>query len=551
MSQSQKRGVGFKTCGVFCTKFKFQTETRRSDKSSFFCKHSLNLVSVRNLTEMAQFGFENDVHSILKLDMPITNAPMARWQRKASSSNTSSLNTLSPGKSANVSLSSSKTPNKTPGKNKKTPSKMGGDRFIPTRNNKQMDVANFLLTKENEPADANPALSIESQKAWSVTLNGYNIEDAKILHLGGKPLNAPEGYQNNLKVLYSQVSTPASLKKTRYISSTPDKILDAPGLRNDFYLNLLDWSSRNVLAVALDNSVYLWDASQGDITLLVKMEREEDYICSLSWTKEGSYLAVGTSDCKVQLWDVENQKRLRSMTSHTARVSSLSWNDYILSSGSRSGHIHHHDVRVADHLISTLAGHSQEVCGLKWSPDGRYLASGGNDNLVCLWPRVQEGSSNSEGQLIRRLSEHQGAVKALAWCPWQSNILASGGGTSDRHIRIWNVNSGSCVSSLDTQSQVSSLVFAPNYKELVSAHGFAHHNVVIWKYPSLSKVSELNGHDGRVLSLVLSPDNTTVATVAGDETIRLWKSFEMDPVKKKAKEKLFSSASSVIHQSIR
>lgn len=33
----------------------------------------------------------------------------------------------------------------------------------------------------------------------------------------------------------------------------------------------------------------------------MKMEREEDYICSLSWTKEGSYLAVGTSDCKVQV----------------------------------------------------------------------------------------------------------------------------------------------------------------------------------------------------------------------------------------------------------
>lgn len=98
-----------------------------------------------------------------------------------------------------------------------------------------------------------------------MSLNGYNIEDAKILHLGGQPLNAPEGeyicadmvlgknvmrifkpvmvyfisiqftgYQNNLKVLYSQAITPASLKKTRYICSTPDRILDAPELRNDF-----------------------------------------------------------------------------------------------------------------------------------------------------------------------------------------------------------------------------------------------------------------------------------------------------------------------------
>ncbi|KAL7387210.1 hypothetical protein ABVT39_019971 [Epinephelus coioides] len=497
---------------------------------------------------MAQFGFENDIHSILKLDMPITNAPMARWQRKASSSNTSAG--LSPGKPANVSLSSSRTPSKTPGKNKKqTPSKMGADRFIPVRNSKQMDVASFLLSKENEPADANTSAgSSESQKAWSMSLNGYNIEDAKILHLGGKPLNAPEGYQNNLKVLYSQGTTPASVKKTRYIPSTPDRILDAPELRNDFYLDLLDWSSRNVLAVALHNSVYLWDATQGDITLLMKLEREEDYICSLSWTKEGNYLAIGTSDCKVQLWDVDNQKRLRTMASHTARVGSLSWNDHILSSGSRSGHIHHHDVRVADHHIFTLAGHSQEVCGLKWSPDGRYLASGGNDNLVFVWPSVQNSGPQ---QSVHSWSEHQGAVKALAWCPWQPNILASGGGTSDRHIRIWNVNSGSCISSLDTQSQISSLVFAPNYKELVSAHGYAHNNVVIWKYPALTKVAELNGHEDRVLSLSLSPDCSTVVTVAGDETIRLWKSFEIDPIKKKAKERLVKSTSSVIHQSIR
>lgn len=136
---------------------------------------------------MAQFGFENDIHSILKLDMPITNAPMARWQRKASSSSASALNGLSPGKSANVSQSSSKTPSKTPGDvfsvysrsstkpcrynslsvnhcsifcilgktKKQTPSKMGGDRFIPIRNSKQMDVASFLVTKENDPVDTN------------------------------------------------------------------------------------------------------------------------------------------------------------------------------------------------------------------------------------------------------------------------------------------------------------------------------------------------------------------------------------------------------------
>lgn len=86
-------------------------------------------------------------------------------------------------------------------------------------------------------------------------------------------------------------------------------------------------------------------------------------------------------------------------------------------SGSRSGQIHHHDVRVADHLIYRLTGHSQEVCGLQWSPDGRHLASGGNDNLVCVWPRVQEGGLGNNSQPIRCWSEHQGAVKVRGFSP--------------------------------------------------------------------------------------------------------------------------------------
>ncbi|XP_076837495.1 cell division cycle protein 20 homolog isoform X2 [Brachyhypopomus gauderio] len=496
---------------------------------------------------MAHFGFENDIHSVLKLDMPITNAPMARWQRKASTSASANTSALSPSKSSNRSISMSKTPSKTPGKSGKTqntPSKAGGDRFIPTRNPTRMDVATFLMSKENEPVDQTVSASAPTQKAWSVTLNGYDLEEAKILHLGGKPLNAPEGYQNNLKVLYSQVPTPVSIKKTRYISTVPERILDAPELKNDFYLNLMDWGKHNLLAVALSEQVYLWDAAPGDITMLKKMEDENDFICSVSWSNDGNFLAIGTSDCKVELWDVPYNKRLRSMDGHHARVSCLSWNDHVLSSGSRSGLIHQHDVRVADHHLCTLRGHSQEVCGLTWSPDGRYLASGGNDNLVNIWPSVQGASQQTA---VHSFTEHQGAVKALAWCPWQPSILASGGGTSDRHIRIWNVNSGSCINAWDTCSQVSSLLFAPNYKELVSGHGFAHDKIFIWKYPSLAKVTELEGHDGRILNMALSPDGSTVASISADETIRLWKCFEKDPSKKPKA----ASTSSIIQQHIR
>lgn len=56
-----------------------------------------------------------------------------------------------------------------------------------------------------------------------------------------------------------------------------------------------------MLAVALDNSVYLWSASSGDILQLLQMEQPGDYVSSVSWIKEGNYLAVGTSNAEVQV----------------------------------------------------------------------------------------------------------------------------------------------------------------------------------------------------------------------------------------------------------
>ena len=54
-----------------------------------------------------------------------------------------------------------------------------------------------------------------------------------------------------------------------------------------------------------------------------------------------------------------------------------------------------------------------------------------------------------------RSDEHTAAVKALAWDPHISGILATGGGTADKHIRFWNTSNGTLLNELDTGSQVS------------------------------------------------------------------------------------------------
>ena len=245
---------------------------------------------------------------------------------------------------------------------------------------------------------------------------------------------------------------------------------------------------------------------------------------------------AAAADHKVQIWDVEKLKQIRSMDGHRARVSSLAWNGPMLSSGGRDSTIVHHDVRDARHKVGTLRGHTQEVCGLKWSPSGTQLASGGNDNLLNIWDdRYTRETGHSTDTALHRLEAHQAAVKALAWCPWQRHLLASGGGTADRMIRFWNANNGVMLNEVDTHSQVCALQWSQHDKELVSSHGYSHNQLIVWKYPSMVKVAELTGHTSRVLHMAQSPDGQTVVSAAADETLRFWKILGGKDTKKEQK----------------
>lgn len=411
-----------------------------------------------------------------------------------------------------------------------------------------MDRSTYLMSKENECNPAGGASSggggaasgsasgggsaaaPEFKKVLKTNLLGAPSASAsnyRVLALSNKAPEPEQGYQNGLKVLYSQNKGRSALptaRPTRHIPSAPVRILDAPDLRDDFYLNLLSWGSNDVLAVALGQCVYLWNATSGDITELLSLEGD-DYVSSVSWTESGTHVAVGTAGGQTQFWDSTALTQLRTMDGHTGRVGALAWNDHVVTSGSRDTTAVHHDLRIQRHAVGTLRGHTQEICGLSWSPDGSTVASGGNDNICCLWDASVGHDRFSTAAPRFTLTEHQAAVKALAWCPFERNTLATGGGTADRCIKTWNTQTGSMLNSIDTGSQVLSLLWSKTEKELLSSHGFAENQLCLWKYPSMVKTKELTGHTSRVLFTAASPDGRTVVSGAADETLRFWDVF--------------------------
>ena len=223
----------------------------------------------------------------------------------------------------------------------------------------------------------------------------------------------------------------------------------------------------------------------------------------------------------VEIYDINKKKLISNYSGHNGRVGVVSWNGNIISSGSKDCNIITRDIRCKnnnENIIIKFYGHSQEVCGLKWSFDGSQLASGGNDNNLMIW-------NLHSTKPIMCNSSHLAAVKAIAWSPHQHNILATGGGTADRTIRFWNTTTFDNILKYDTGSQVCNLVFSKTSNELISTHGFSLNQINVWSLPNLQKTATLIGHTFRVLYLGLSPNGQNIVTGAGDQTLKFWNVF--------------------------
>ena len=330
----------------------------------------------------------------------------------------------------------------------------------------------------------------------------------------------------------------------RKINLTPERILDAPNLVDDYYLNLLEWGASNILAVALGPEIYLYNGDTSETSLLMSILQDENdnmnnsilnnnIVTSLSWMNNGIGIGVGLPTGVLEIWDVNKKVKIREIEAHSDRISSLAWNGYIVSTGSKDKLIKNFDVRIQDSEISKIRQHKQEVCALRYSPEGDLLASGGNDNTAYIWDIRKLNNKlfnisnlNEVNTCIKPLlvnNYHTAAVKAMSWCPWQRHVLATGGGSKDRTIKIFNCDNNKIIKNVDTGSQVCSIVWNKKEREIISSHGFNKNQITIWNYQKMKKICELKGHMSRVLYLTISPDENYVCSGSGDETLRFWK----------------------------
>ena len=269
-----------------------------------------------------------------------------------------------------------------------------------------------------------------------------------------------------------------------------------------------------------DNTVKIWEVESG--RELRTLSGHTDTVLSIAFSPDGKHIVSGSDDNSVQIWDVESGNKLQGFSGRRAAYSPDGrYIAFVASGGGRTIKIW--DVNRGREL-RTLSGHTDSVLSIAYSPDGKYIVTGSanNDKTVKIW------DANS-GRELRTLSGHYGGVGSVAYSPDGRYIVSSNGGyvvTERNTIKKWDANSGNEVWSFSPPAPQgrynysNSVAYSPDGKYIVSCD--LDGKVRIYNSESGVLLQTLSGHDQSAESVAYSPDGKYIVSGAYGGNIRLW-----------------------------
>lgn len=309
-------------------------------------------------------------------------------------------------------------------------------------------------------------------------------------------LRSEQQEQLNRRLLYAAQMTLAQqawdAENTNRVRQLLDGLRPTPG-QND--LRGFEWH-------------YLWRLSHRDA---VALPQEVAIIC-LAFSRDGQFLATGSTDGSIQLWDAINWQQTQTRKEHKGAVTSIAFapTGKMLVTGGEDGSVKLWDPQEL-HAAITFKAHSDTVQSIAFSPLGDQLITGSKDGLVKLWDVAR-------GRELLALRGHTGAVYAVSFSP-DGKTFASGG--ADGLLNLWNPVDGRKRAFFKTPStEINCLIFAAGGEWIVAGTGTG--SLLSWNVTNGKQGASFEGPKGSVLSLALSPDGRNLASGGADGTIRVW-----------------------------
>ncbi|AFY99149.1 serine/threonine-protein kinase [Calothrix sp. PCC 6303] len=262
-----------------------------------------------------------------------------------------------------------------------------------------------------------------------------------------------------------------------------------------------------------DNTIKMWETRTGKIHRRLGrwFSGHSDSVWDICFSPKQNILASASYDRTIKLWETTG-KNSHTLTGHENWVNSVAFhpNGLLLASSSNDCTIKLWKTTTGKE-IQTLASHTDSVLSVNFSPDGQYLVSGSADNTIKIW-------EVSTGKEIITLKSHSFFVNSVIFHP-NGKTLASA--SSDRTIKLWHATTGKLIRTYKNHTDsVSSISFTPNGQILASASW--DHTIKLWQTNTGKEIATLTGHCNYIRAIAFSPDGKTLVSASDDETIKIW-----------------------------
>lgn len=168
-------------------------------------------------------------------------------------------------------------------------------------------------------------------------------------------------------------------------------------------------------------------------------------------------------------------------------------------------------LRGQESLLTRSFGNSRIIYSVAFSPDGKFIASGGVDNSLKLW-------SLEGGAAIKTFKGHRNFVNSVAFSP-DGGKLASA--SEDGTVKLWDREGGACLNTLrGHRDSVWSVAFFPDGERLAS--GSTDGTIKLWKAAARTPYKTISGHSGYVYSVAISPDGKYLASGSAGSAVKVW-----------------------------